>query len=115
MMKKCVSEDEIDEMANDNRLNALAMHLAIQAGNDWCSLSGEERDTWNERAIEHLRSEGLRCDTNETCTEPVTHIDNKGFTYCAGHGVVRRSSHPCRKLRTHELRKLQRGETIKRY
>lgn len=57
----------------------------------------------------------LTCDMVKECHEPVTHIDNKGFVYCTKHGVERRYTHPCRKLRTHELNRLKRGETVKRY
>lgn len=55
----------------------------------------------------------LRCDMG--CMNPVTMIDNKGFAYCAEHGMERRFYMPCRKLRPHELRKLQRGEALARY
>jgi len=57
----------------------------------------------------------LSCDMEATCTEPVTHIDNKGFAYCTSHGVARRDWVPCRKLRPWELRRLQRGEPLARY
>lgn len=57
----------------------------------------------------------LTCDMTEGCTEPVTHIDNKGFAYCTDHGITRRDWCPCRKLRPWELRKLQRGEALARY
>lgn len=54
--KKSITEDELDEMASDGRLGALAKWLAIQAGADWPSLDGEAQDAWHERAIEQLRS-----------------------------------------------------------
>lgn len=57
----------------------------------------------------------VRCDMTNDCEAPVTHIDNKGFVYCTDHGISRRYYHPCRKLRPHELKKLQRGEPIARY
>jgi hypothetical protein len=57
----------------------------------------------------------LKCDMNTECEAPVTHIDQDGFTYCTDHGIDRRSWQPCRKLRPHELRKLQRGEQLARY
>lgn len=57
----------------------------------------------------------LKCDMYEACLQPITHIDNKGFVYCHNHGVNRRDTHPCRKLRSWELRRLQRGEPITRY
>lgn len=57
----------------------------------------------------------LRCEWSEECADPVTHLDNKGFVYCTGHGLERRGRRPCRKLRPHELRRLERGEPVKRY
>jgi hypothetical protein len=57
----------------------------------------------------------LACDMTDSCTEPVTHIDIKGFAYCTRHGIERRSWCPCRKLRGYELNRLLRGETLKRY
>jgi len=57
----------------------------------------------------------LRCDMTEDCAEPVTHIDQDGFAYCTDHGLQRRDWQPCRKLRPHELRRLQRGEQLKGY
>ncbi len=58
----------------------------------------------------------LKCDMRVDCKEPVTHLDNKGYVYCTGHGEQRRSHDiPCRKLRSHEITKLTRGETIKKY
>jgi hypothetical protein len=57
----------------------------------------------------------VRCEMDHHCNEPVTHLDNKGFVYCAKHGVARRSFTPCRKLLASEIRKLQRGEALKRY
>lgn len=53
-------ETEIDEMANDGRLGAIAKHLAIEAGCDWPSLNGEERDAWHERAIAKLRDGSVK-------------------------------------------------------
>lgn len=59
----------------------------------------------------------LRCDMRHDCAAAVTHIDESGFAYCAPHGEQRQASQwaRCRKLRPHELRKLQRGEALARY
>ena len=57
----------------------------------------------------------LKCDMAETCSQPVTHIDDKGYVYCTHHGIQRRDWRRCRKLRPHELRRLERGETLKSY
>ncbi len=53
--RRCHSEKEIDAMADDGRLNEMAMSLAIDAGADWTGLDGDTRDQWNERAIDLLR------------------------------------------------------------
>lgn len=45
----------------------------------------------------------------------VIYIDNRGFIYCAKHGRARQSDTPCRKLRAHELRRLERDETVNGY
>lgn len=53
----------------------------------------------------------LRCDYD--CDVPVTHIDSKGFVYCAGHGAARKAGgYQCRKLTASEVKALTRGETI---
>lgn len=57
----------------------------------------------------------LSCDMHKECASEVTMIDNSGWLYCTDHGLDRRSWKPCRKLRTHELNRLKRGEQIKRY
>lgn len=57
----------------------------------------------------------LRCDMEEGCTAPVTHIDQKGYAYCTKHGLERRDYRPCRKLRPWELHRLLRGEPLTRY
>jgi hypothetical protein len=57
----------------------------------------------------------LKCDMDPACTRTVTHIDNKGFAYCTGHGETRKRHRPCRKLRPHERTKLERGEQLARY
>lgn len=56
-----------------------------------------------------------RCDMEKGCPEPVTHLDQKGYVYCTEHGLDRRRSQPCRKLRTFELNRLARGEQVNRY
>lgn len=60
----------------------------------------------------------LTCDMETDCTEPVTMIDCKGFAYCTAHGLTRRDPYwgnRCRKLRPHELRRLQSGRQVARY
>ena len=57
----------------------------------------------------------MSCDMAHECDAPVTHIDDKGYTYCTPHGVSRQGYRPCRKLRPHELRRLERGDTLAHY
>lgn len=45
----------------------------------------------------------------------ITHIDDKGYIYCAKCGPTRRTWRPCRKLRPHELNRIRRGQQVTRY
>ena len=55
------------------------------------------------------------CDMDGKCEEPVTHIDDHGFIYCAKHGEQRKQWRRCRKLRPHEVNRIKRGEPVTRY
>jgi hypothetical protein len=57
----------------------------------------------------------LRCDMKKECEATVSHIDNKGFVYCEGHGIQRRYFVPCRKPRPAEVKKLEGGVPLKEY
>jgi hypothetical protein len=57
-VKRRASEKQIDAMADDGRLGALAAEMAIDAGADWPSLDGDAQDAWYQAAIDYLR--GLR-------------------------------------------------------
>ena len=57
----------------------------------------------------------LQCEMEKDCRETVTHLDRKGYIYCTTHGIHRRFHQPCRKLRAHELRRLERGDRVNRY
>lgn len=54
----------------------------------------------------------VKCDGHRDCTAPVTHVDNKGWAYCAEHGADRKAWRPTRKLRAWELARLMVGKTI---
>lgn len=55
----------------------------------------------------------LTCDMERTCTSPVTHIDVKGWVYCATHGPERRQHGTrCRKLTPTEIQQLRAGQPI---
>lgn len=45
----------------------------------------------------------LKCDMTKECGEPITHLDERGFIYCARHGKQRQMSMRCRKLNEKEL------------
>ena len=62
-----------------------------------------------------MKTEKLQCEMDKDCLELVTHLDKAGFIYCTTHGVQRRTWKPCRKLRAHELRRLERGDALKTY
>ena len=51
----------------------------------------------------------VTCDMEASCTEPVTHMDDKGYVYCTSHGLQRRSVRPCRRLYGWERAEIQRG------
>jgi len=57
----------------------------------------------------------LQCEMHATCTSPVTYLDAKGYIYCTDHGLARQTFTRCRKLRPHELRRLQEGQPVERY
>jgi|SRR6185369_14428356 len=57
----------------------------------------------------------LKCDMKHDCARPVTHIDEKGFIYCAEHGQQRRNHKRCRKLQGWELQRLLEGKTVPSY
>lgn len=57
----------------------------------------------------------LKCEWRDNCDGEVTHIDAKGYIYCTDHGVGRQSTQACRKLRPHEVKRLERGEALSHY
>ena len=58
----------------------------------------------------------LTCDMRKECSEPVTHVDDKGWVYCTKHGQDRKLSRiKCRKLTPSELRQLQSGKPLSSY
>ena len=58
----------------------------------------------------------LQCDMDRDCAGAITHLDKSGFVYCAPHGERRKQARRnCRKLRSYEIKTLERGEALKRY
>lgn len=54
----------------------------------------------------------IQCDMEASCTAAVTHMDEKGFVYCATHGNDRKNYCRCRKLTAPELRVIAGGGSI---
>lgn len=57
------------------------------------------------------------CDMDVNCPYEPTMIGDGGYIYCAYHGPIRRSAgwERVRKMRPHELRRIERGEQVKSY
>lgn len=62
-----------------------------------------------------VNSKRLHCDGERGCVQPVSHIDEKGYAYCAAHGEGRKAHCRCRKLRPAELKRLEKGEPLTKY
>lgn len=62
-----------------------------------------------------MRNSKLACDMKRDCAEPVTMLDQNGYAYCTAHGLQRRGSQPCRKLKSYEITKLESGGQLSRY
>ncbi len=45
----------------------------------------------------------------------VTHIDHKGYIYCAACGVQRQETHRCRRMAAWELKMLREGRPLQSY
>jgi len=58
-----------------------------------------------------------RCDMKRDCTNPVTHIGEKGYIYCATHAVSRRQSgyERTRRMRAWELEYIRVGKPLPSY
>ena len=74
---------------------------------------GEGSDVPDGDGNKKKRAAALSCDMEKGCKKPVTHIDNKGYTYCTEHGARRKSTVPTRKLKPAEIKKLESGQTIR--
>lgn len=64
---------------------------------------------------ETIQPKRLQCDMEKECAGCITHIDDSGFIYCARHGERRKAWKRCRKLRPHEIKRLEAGKTVTRY
>lgn len=57
----------------------------------------------------------MKCEMTEDCPQKVTHIDDKGYIYCARHGEIRKAYRRCRKLSPKELKTIEAGSPITSY
>lgn len=58
-------------------------------------------------------AKSLSCDFRG-CGDPVTHVDHRGFVYCAKHAAVRKAGgERCRILKAAEIRKLEASQPIR--
>lgn len=58
----------------------------------------------------------LQCDMSDTCGIEVTHVEDKGYVYCAAHAKDRKSyGHRVRLLKAAERKQLLRNEPLQSY
>jgi len=115
------------EAFNGSALSALssdaqcagAKKLGLDPSTHHCGSSDPKtREAWGVGRLAGVGLRGIKtiltCDMDATCTDPVTHIEDKGYVYCSRHAIERRSwGHRCRKLRPSEHKKLLQRETIR--
>jgi hypothetical protein len=56
-----------------------------------------------------------RCEMSRDCAQPVTHVGEKGYIYCAGHAATRRGHERTRALRPWELELIRAGRPVPSY
>lgn len=58
-----------------------------------------------------------RCEMAADCAQPVTHIGDKGYIYCAEHAARRRASgyERCRRMRQWECALIEKGKPLPSY
>lgn len=54
----------------------------------------------------------VTCDMKHDCSNPVTHIGEKGYAYCAEHASLRRGYERCRRMRQWEINLLNSGKQL---
>jgi hypothetical protein len=55
------------------------------------------------------------CDMEKDCTNPVTHIGEKGYVYCAAHSPCRSGWERCRKMAGWERQRIAAGKVLMSY
>ena len=56
-----------------------------------------------------------KCDMERDCSNPVTHIGEKGYVYCAEHVGCRRGIERCRRMRGWERARIAAGKPLLSY
>ncbi|ALE93768.1 hypothetical protein AOC05_17905 [Arthrobacter alpinus] len=115
------SEDCLQAHPHDEVLHGFGVmnentKLLVDASDDFYrSETAAQRFIDEQLAAASTSEKRVSCQMERGCPEPVTHLDQDGWAYCTGHGLQRRLSQPCRKLRPHELNRLKRGDQITKY
>jgi len=55
------------------------------------------------------------CDMRRDCTNPVTHIGEKGYIYCAEHALCRKGFERVRRMYVWELKLIEAGKPLPSY
>jgi hypothetical protein len=109
-------------MKKTDLIEAAILQLQVQL--DCVEIQEEEQELELQVRMKRLtdylkknrRPRALQCDMSHDCKGAVTHLEEKGWIYCSTHAGIRKfSGRRCRKLRPHELKKLQSGQPLKRY
>jgi len=66
-------------------------------------------------SCDNARYEAIFGAGRQSCNGAVSYIDDKGFIYCETCGKNRQLYRKCRKLKPHEVTRLQSGQPLKRY
>lgn len=74
-----------------------------------------QKVTDNDQKLDSQAKQLICAKMHGPCAGPVTHIDSKGFIYCAPHGAQRKAYQRCRKLTSTELKILRNGQPIAAY
>jgi hypothetical protein len=106
------AEECLKEHPNDVVLVGFGV---MDADTGFCVDESDDFYATEEDAQLFIDEKAPACQMHAGCTEPVTHLDKSGFLYCTTHGLQRRASRPCRKLRPHELTRLANGGQITKY
>lgn len=115
---------EVCEQVHARSEEQLLEDIGILFGNGWPTTEERLIANLSFASVKHgvteaARSQGcdasgsLSCDFHG-CSHPVTHVDHRGFVYCAKHAAVRKAGgERCRILKVSEIRKLEASQPIR--